>query len=67
MLADEGSAVFPIKRGTKQGDPVSSLLFNTVLQFVLEDDLHKWQEKHKGIHLSDKKKDCLTNLRLADD
>ena len=24
---------FPIKRGTKQGDPLSSLLFNTVLQY----------------------------------
>ena len=55
------------KRGPKQGDPVSSLLFNTGLQFALEDDLKRWQEKHTGIPLSDKKQDCLTNLRFADD
>ena len=55
------------KRGPKQGDPVSSLLFNTGLQFALEDDLKRWQEKHTGIPLSDKKEDCLTNLRFADD
>ena len=59
--------MFPIKRCTKQGDPVSSVLFHTVLQFLLEDDLKIWQERHKGIRLSDKKEDCLTNLRFADD
>ena len=46
---------------------MSSLLFNTVLQFSLEGDLKRWQEKQKGIRLSDKKDDCLTNLRFADD
>ena len=66
VLTDKESVVFPIKRDTKQGDPVSSLLFNTVLQFVMEDDLKKWQEKHKDIYLSDQKEDCLTNLRFAD-
>ena len=39
VLTNTESAVFPIRRGTKQGDPVSSLLFNTVLQFALEEDL----------------------------
>ena len=33
VLTDKESDVFSIKRGTKQGDPLSSLLFNTVLQF----------------------------------
>ena len=33
LLTDKESDTFPIKRGTKQGDPLSSLLFNTVLQF----------------------------------
>ena len=46
---------------------MSSLLFNTVLQFSLEEDLKRWQEKDKGIRLSDKKEDSLTNLRFADD
>ena len=67
VLTDKESDAFPIKRGTKQGDPLSSLLFNTVLQYSLENDLKQWQEKRKGIRLSDKAEDCLTNLRFADD
>ena len=67
VLTDKESDTFPIKRETKQGDPLSSLLFNTVLQYSLESDLKQWQEKRKGIRLSDKAEDCLTNLRFADD
>ena len=67
VLTDKESEVFSIKRGTKQGDPLSSLLFNTVLQYSLEEDLKRWQEKRKGIKLSDATEDCLTNLRFADD
>ena len=67
VLTDKESDTFPIKRGTKQGDPLSSLLFKTVLQYSLESDLKWWQEKQKGIWLSDKIEDCLTNLRFADD
>ena len=67
VLTDKQSDAFPIKRRTKQGDPLSSLLFNTVLQYSLEDDLKRWQEKRKGIRLSVKAEDCLTNLRFADD
>ena len=67
VLTDKESDAFPIKRGTKPGDPLSSLLFNTVLQFSMEGDLKRWQEKQKGIRLSDKTEDCLTNLRFADD
>ena len=67
VLTDKESDVFPIKWGTKQGDPLSSLLFNTMLQISLEGDLKRWQDQQKGITLSDKKEDCLTNLRFADD
>ena len=67
VLTDKESDAFPTKRGTNQGDPLSSLLSNTVLQYSLEDDLKRWQEKRKGIRLSDKTEDCLTNLRFADD
>ena len=38
-----------------------------MLQFSLESDLKRWQEKQKGISLSDKKEDYLMNLRFADD
>ena len=60
--------MFEIKKGTKQGDPLSSLLFNTVLQNSLKEVTQRWQKKKgMGIHLSDHDHDCLTNLRFADD
>ena len=48
VLTDKESDVFEIKRGTKQGEPLSSLLFNTVLQAALEDDLALWREEGVG-------------------
>ena len=47
---------------------MSSLLFNTVLQYSLKDEIQRWQKKKgMGIYLSDQERDCLTNLRFADD
>ena len=66
VKTDKTISVFPIKRGTKQGDSMSTPLFHTVLQFSLKDDLVKWQENQNGIGLSDKE-GCLTNLRFEDD
>ena len=60
--------MFEIRKRTKQGDPLSSLLLNTVLQYSLKDDILRWQRKKgMGIYLSDNDHDCLTNLRFADD
>ena len=65
---DEESNMFEIRKGTKQGDPLSSSLFNMVLQNSLKDDIQRWQKKKgMGIYLSDNDLDCLTNLRFADD
>ena len=47
---------------------MSSLLFNTVLQYALKNVIQKWQRKKgMGIYLSDQERDCLTNLRFAGD
>ena len=68
VQTDEESNIFDILKGTKQGDPLSSQLFNTVLQYSLKDDIQRWQKKKgMGIYLSDHDHDCLTNLRFADD
>ena len=51
-----------------EGDPLSSLLFNTVLQVALKDYLPRCQKKKgMGKCLGDCELDCLTNLRYADD
>ena len=68
VLTDEESDMFEIKKGTKQGDLLSSLLFNTVLQKALEDDILLWQKKKgMGFFLNDNDHDCLTNMRFTDD
>ena len=36
VQTDEESQIFDIQKGSKQGDPMSSLLFNTVLQYALK-------------------------------
>ena len=68
VLTDEESNMFEIKKGTKQGDPLSSLLLNMVLQKALEDDIQRWQKKKgMGIYLTEHDHDCITNLRFADE
>ena len=60
--------MFEIRKGTTQGDPLSSVLFNMVLQNSLKNDIQRWQKKKgMGIYLSDNDHDCITNLRFADD
>ena len=68
VQTDEESNIFDIRKGTNQGDPLSSLLCNTVLQYSLKDEIQRWQKKKgMGMYLSDHDRDCLTKLRLADD
>ena len=41
VQTDEESNIFEIRKGTKQGDPLSSLRFGTVLQYSLKDERKK--------------------------
>ena len=51
-MTDKESDMFDIKKKeTKQGDPLSSLLFNTVLQVALKDDLPRWQKRKGNGHM----------------
>ena len=64
VSTDKKSDMFEMKMGTKQGDPLFSFLFNTVLQMALNDDVERWQKtKGMGIRLRDQESECLTNLR----
>ena len=45
VQTDDESKIFDIQKGSKQGDPMSSLLFNTELQYSLKDEIQRWQKK----------------------
>ena len=45
VLTDVESDEFSIARGTKPGDPLSSLFFNSVLQSAMEKDTETWKDK----------------------
>ena len=45
VLTDKESDMFEIKRRTKQGDPLSSLLFNIALQVALKNAFHAGKRK----------------------
>ena len=67
LLTDLENDEFRIGGGTKQVDLLSSLLFKSVLQSALEQDIETWIGKGLGIKLSDEKRDCISDLRFADD
>ena len=48
VQTDVESNMFEFKKGTKQGDFLSSLLFNMVLQRAMKEVTQRWQKK-KGM------------------
>jgi hypothetical protein len=65
VKTDCTSKKFDIKNGTRQGDPISPILFNAALEDFMRTLSAKWSAKRKyGISMRGRK---LTNLRFADD
>lgn len=61
------SKKFEIQRGTKQGDPLSTLLFNSLLEHIFQQITTTWSRKKLGLEISLGVTEYLTNLRFADD
>jgi hypothetical protein len=61
------SRFFDVGKGTKQGDPISPLLFNSVLEHIMRRVKARWASKGYGLQLGYLSDTGLTNLRFADD
>jgi hypothetical protein len=67
VVATKESKEFSITRGTKQGDPVSPQLFNSLLERAIASIKDRWVKNGWGIKVGPSREDHLTNLRFADD
>ena len=67
VRTDTSSRSFSIQRGVKQGDPLSSFLFNALLEHIFRQIKPGWQRKKFGIKLGFAQETSITNLRFADD
>jgi hypothetical protein len=67
IITDKVSKRFKIRRGTKQGDPLSPKIFNAVLEKVLHDPQNQWRSKGWGVQVGADESSRLCNLRFADD
>ena len=67
VRTDRYSKPFKLMRGTKQGDPLSSLLFNAVLQDIVNDVCPRWQKLRHGLLVGACNDQLLSILRFADD
>ena len=66
VKTDRFSKEFSVEKGVKQGDPLSSLLFNSASEQLMRTLKHKWRGNGHGIALRPRE-EHLTNLRFADD
>ena len=56
------------KRRTKQGDPLCTLLFNSLLQHIMNPRTEKWNRDNHGVRLVEHHRGAnLSNLRVAGD
>jgi len=67
VQTDKCSREFGLRRGTKQGDPISPALFNAALEGVFRRLKPKWERKGWGLQLRHGRRHLLQNLRFADD
>ena len=67
VKTDKMSRTFGIRRGTKQGDPLSSLLFNALLEKLMSTVKESFMTRRLGIKFGSTEESRLTNLRFADD
>jgi hypothetical protein len=64
----EASRTFEVQRGVRQGDPLSPLLFNLVLNGVLEEVRAVWRRRGYGTNVgSTLRGERLTHVAFADD
>ena len=61
------SRSFRVERGVRQGDPLSPLLFNLVLDRVLEEVAIVWRRRGYGTNIGQTGGTRLTHLAFADD
>ena len=66
VRTDRFSKEFNIEKGVKQGDPLSSLLFNCAAEQLMRTVKQRWRGKGHGVALKPND-ERLTNLRFADD
>ena len=65
---DVKSKHFHFDQGTKQGDPLSTLSFNSLLQYTWKPSTGKWKRCNYGVRLAEHDPSTnFANLRFADD